>query len=304
MLWVITLIASPSAARVLEVGPTRTLKLPSQAASIAVRGDVVRIDPGIYADCALWRASGIVIEAAAQPVMLTGKVCFGVGIFVVAGSDITIRGLGFAGAEGEGHNVAGIRLVGDNLTVEHSRFLHNENGILAAGSPASILRVSDSTFIGNGACIIACAHGIYAGTPIARLDVQRCVFLDTRVAHHIKSRAQETIVRDSRIEDGASGTSSYLIETPNGGNLLVANNVLGKGPNSSNPRVAVSIGIEGEKNPTTSLVIRDNQFRNDGATETVFVRNSTRTPAELSGNTVSGAVQLLEGPGVVSAATR
>jgi hypothetical protein len=86
--------------------------------------------------------------------------------------------------------------------VERSRFLRNENGILAGGSPDSVVRITDSEFIGNGACIDACAHSVYAGAPIYLLDIRRCVFLDTKVAHHIKSRARNTVVRDSRSRTG------------------------------------------------------------------------------------------------------
>ena len=74
--------------------------------------------------------------------------------------------------------------------MEDSRFLNNENGILAGGGPDSVLRITDSEFIGNGTCIAACAHGVYAGAAIFLLDIQHCVFRDTKVAHHIKSRAR------------------------------------------------------------------------------------------------------------------
>ena len=70
---------------------------------------------------------------------------------------------------------------------------------------------------------------MYAGAPIFLLDIEHCVFLDTKIAHHIKSRARNTVVRDSRIEDGESGTSSYLIDVPNGGNVLIQGNQMEKG---------------------------------------------------------------------------
>ena len=211
-----------------------------------------------------------------------------------------MQGLTFRDAVVAVHNGAGIKTVGDNLTVRHSRFEHNENGILTGGSSASKVRISDSVFIGNGACIEACAHGVYAGAAIALLQIERCVFLDTRTAHHIKSRALQTIVRDSRIEDGDSGTASYLIDIPQGGNLLVEHNVMEKGPNSSNPATAISIASGGVRNPTNSLIVRDNTFRNDMAEPTLFVRNESETPAQLSDNQVSGPVRLLQGPGSVT----
>jgi hypothetical protein len=282
----------PATARELAVGPTRVLKVPSQAATVAARGDVVRIDPGTYADCAIWRASNLLIEATGPGVLIAGKTCAEKGIFVTLGDNITVSGISFAKAiSATWHNGAGIRAAGKNLTVRHSRFLNNENGILAGGGSDSVLRITDSTFIGNGACIEACAHGVYAGAPIALLDIEHCVFLDTKTAHHIKSRARTTIVRDSRIEDGPEGTASYLIDIPNGGNVLIQGNTMEKGAHSENPAVAIAIGEEGVTNPTDMLMVKDNTFHSDVPMRTAFVRDSTPIPVSLSGNTISGDVE-------------
>lgn len=283
-------------ARELDVGPTRALKLPSQAAAIAMIGDTIRIDPGTYADCAIWRASDLLIEAGGPGVTLAGKTCAEKAIFVVEGANITIRGITFANATVIWHNGAGIRAAGTNLTVVNSRFVGNENGILAGGSRNSVLRITDSTFIGNGACIDACAHGVYAGQPIYLLDIEHCVFLDTKIAHHIKSRALNTIVRDSRIEDGPEGTSSYLIDIPDGGNVLIERNTMEKGKLTSNPTTAISIGEESAKNPTGALIVRDNRFVSLVSSRTTFVRNDTATPVAQDGNTIDGDVRLLTQP--------
>jgi hypothetical protein len=282
--------SSPAAARVLAVGPNRVLKIPSQAATVAATGDIVRIDPGTYVDCAFWRASRLLIEAAGPGVRIAGKVCGEKAIFVTQGDDITIRGITFADATVVWHNAAGIRVEGQNLTVEGSRFLNNENGILAGGGSDSVLRISHSEFVGNGSCIAACAHGVYAGAPIYLLDIEHCIFADTKTAHHIKSRARNTVVRDSRIEDGPTGTSSYLIDIPNGGNVLIQSNTMEKGARTGNPGAAISIGIEGVKNPTDTLIVRDNTFHSDVDGRTTFVRNSSETRVDMSGNIITGNV--------------
>jgi hypothetical protein len=284
---------SPALGRELPVGPTRVLKVPSQAATVAAQGDIVRIDPGTYADCAVWTASHLVIEAAGPGVLIAGKTCADKGIFITLGDNITIRGITFADASVVWHNGAGIRAFGDNLTVEHSRFLNNENGILAGGSPNSVLRITGSEFIGNGACIEACAHGVYAGAAIYLLDIEHCVFLDTKIAHHIKSRALNTVVRDSRIEDGPDGTASYLIDVPDGGNVLIQGDVMEKGARSENPLAAISLGAESSKNPTDVLIVRDNVFHSDVPARTAFIRDSTHAAVDLAGNTVSGDVEIV-----------
>jgi len=278
-------------ARELLVGPTRVLKVPAQAATVAADGDVIRIDPGTYADCAIWTASRLSIEAAGPGVLIAGKTCAGKGIFVTLGADITVRGITFADATVVWRNGAGIRAFGDNRTVERSRFLNNENGILAGRSANSVLRITDSRFVGNGACIEACAHGVYAGAPIHLLDIEHCVFLDTRTAHHIKSPARNTVIRDSRIEDGPDGTASYLIDVPNGGNVLIQGNTMEKGAGSENRATAISIGEENGRNPTDTLIVRDNVFRSDLPTRTAFVRNSTDRPVVLEDNTITGDVE-------------
>jgi hypothetical protein len=287
------LCSMPAVARQLLVGPGHVLKVPSQAAAIAADGDVVRIDPGVYVDCAVWKASRLLIEASGPGVRIAGKTCADKGIFITLGSDIVVRGITFADAQVRWHNGAGIRAAGRNLTVEHSRFLNNENGILAGGGPDSVLRITDSTFIGNGACIAACAHGVYAGAPIALLDIEHSVFRNTKVGHHIKSRARNTIIRNNRIEDGSNGTASYLIDIPNGGNVLIQENTLQKGTHSDNPDAAISIGVEGVTNPTDVLIVRDNIFHSDVPKRTTFVRNSTAVPVTMAANTVSGNVEAL-----------
>lgn len=290
--------AEPSAARTLEVGPRHALKEPGMAANVATSGDIIRIDPAVYIDCAIWRASHLTIEATGPGVVITDKTCAGKAIFVIAGNDTTIRGITFANAKVPDHNGAGIRELGAGLTVEHCRFFDNENGILAAAPPHSTVRILDSEFRGNGKCEGSCAHGIYVG-PIDLLDVERSRFSDTHVGHHVKSRALRTLLIGNTITDGPTGTSSYLVDIPNGGDLLMQNNVLQKGPKTSNPVTAVSLGAEGVTHPTTELLVRDNKFTSTLPASTIFVRNGTTTPAVLIGNQVTGNIVPLDGPGTV-----
>jgi len=282
----------------LEVGPTRSLKLPSQAAFAARNGDTVLIDPGDYDDCAVWLANRLTIAARAPGVVFTGKTCQGKAIFVIDGNDVTVRGITFTHAVVPDHNGAGIRAEGGNLTVEDSYFIDNEEGILAGSSTRATIRVTGSEFRGNGTCVAACAHGIYVGA-IALLDIEDSHFTDTHEGHDIKSRALRTVLRGSDISDGPTGHASYLVDVPNGGDLLMEHNTLSKGPHTDNKTTAVSIGAEGVSHTTTSLMIRDNSFTNRLPGRTDFVHNLTQTDAELIGNRLVGPVVPLEGPGTV-----
>jgi hypothetical protein len=288
----------PATANTLLVGTSEALKSPSAAAAVAKPGDVVRIDPGTYFDCAVWTANNLKIEAAGPHVVLTDKVCEGKAVFVVRADNATISGLTFTRARAADGNGAGIRAEGTNLTIADSSFVDNQEGILAGDNLRSTIIVRNSQFERNGSCVSACAHGIYANH-IARLVVSHSRFLETRAAHHIKSRALRTEITDNRIEDGPNGTSSYLVDIPNGGSLILANNVMEKGPQNQNHSAAVVIGEEGVSQPTEQLTITKNTFSDDGP-PTSFVKNLTATQARLTGNVLKGgSITPLTGDGTV-----
>ena len=287
--------------RILDVGPQGNFLKPSAAARVAQPGDIVRIAPGHYVDCAVWpsSASPLTIEASGGPVVIADKTCEDKALFVVKGHAVTIRGLTFTGAKARAHNGAGIRAEGRHLVVENSRFIDNEEGILGGLFADGTIVVRDSLFMGNGNCVQDCAHGIYVGR-IAGLRIERSHFFEQHIGHHVKSRAARTELFDNVIEDGSAGSSSYLVDVPDGGALIMRGNRLEKGPHSDNPGFAITIGEEGLVNATPEILIEDNEFTSNVTDETVFLRNRTAAEAILRGNRLSGRVQPLEGPGVVS----
>lgn len=298
VLLVAILLPTLAQARVLEVGPGRPYPQPSAAAAQAQAGDIIRIAAGVYEDCLAIAADRITIEGVGADTVLANRTCQGKGILVIGGRDVTVRGLVLRGARVADRNGAGIRAEGGNLTIESVRFVDNENGILTAANRAATVRISDSVFTGNGKCDPICAHGIYAGQ-IAALRVERSRFSDTRRGHHIKSRAGRTEVVDCDISDGPTGTASYLIDIPNGGDVLVERSRLMKGPNAENPTGAIMVGMEGATNPSLFLRITGNEFTSGMAVSTAFVVNRTQTPAVLQGNRITGTVRPLDGPGTV-----
>jgi hypothetical protein len=293
-LWMAGSVFSAAAAE-LTVGQGKSYALPSEAARAAGAGDVIRIFPGTYTDCTAWDANGLVIEGAGPDVVLAEKVCNEKGIFITRGNDITIRNITFTAAHARAHNGAGIRAEGDNLRVEDSRFIGNENGILAGGNDASAIVIKNSIFRGNGNCIGPCAHGIYIGR-IALLRVENSTFEGQHVGHHIKSRAARTEIVNNSVQDGAEGSSSYLVDLPNGGSALITGNVFEKGSRSSNKRTAIAIGAEGETNPRGEIVVQDNQFFNHTGVATAFVRNYTARPVTLERNQLTGDVTPVSAP--------
>ena len=289
-------VANPAGAATLQVGPEQAFKAPSAAIAAAHDGDVVDVAPGQYFDCAVIRQNNLTLEGTGPGVVMTDKTCQGKALLVINGANVTIRNLTLQRARVPDQNGAGIRAEGGSLTVENTRFINDQNGILGADNPTAMIRVSGSTFQDDGVCAQSCAHGIYIGH-FKLLRVEHSHFLRTRDGHSIKSRASRTEVIDNDIADGPDGTSSYLIDIPNGGSVLIEGNRLEKGPHTGNPANAIMIGEEGVDRPTDSLIVRNNHFSNDQARSTTFVNNITATPVQLSGNEFQGQVRPLAGDG-------
>lgn len=302
LVWLVPAVclALPAAARTLEVGPDRPLKQPSEAAAIAAAGDHILIAPGTYFDCAVWKAGKLVIEGTGKPkdTVITDKACMGKALFITDGEDITIRNLTLTRARLPEGNGAGIRMEANNLTIEHVRFVDNQNGILTNTEVKGALIVRDSEFLHNGACDHACAHGIYANN-LDLLRIERSKFFETQHGHHIKSRARRTDVIDSDLQDGPNGTSSYQIEVPNGSSVIVRGCTIQKGPKGENHNGAIVIGAEGVIQPTRAIIVENNRFRVDGEYSSFLVYNQTATEALLKDNRLSGPAQPLHGEGVV-----
>jgi hypothetical protein len=289
---------SVAEARTLSAGTGKEFPTPSAAIAAARTGDVVHIAAGRYFDCAIVAQDRIMIEGEGPESVLTDKTCGGKALLVIDGKDVTVRNLTLQRARVPDGNGAGIRAEGGNLTIENVRFVNNQDGILAADNPEATLRVVGSEFIDNGSCQNGggCAHGIYVNK-IALLHIEKSRFFETKEGHHIKSKALRTEIINTTVEDGPEGTSSYLVDIPIGGNVLIERNSFEKGPNCTNHTGAISIGEEGVVQPTDEIIVRNNHFRNDMDRPTIFVRNITATPAELVGNTLEGKVRPLEGDG-------
>jgi len=293
------LSSSPASSKTIEVGANQAVSLPSKAAAMAMDGDTVEIAAGEYKDCAVWRANRLTIVGIGSGAVIRDVACKDKGIFVIDGNDVVVRNITFSGAKVADGNGAGIRAEGSNLTVENSRFLDNQEGILTNPAANSVIVVKDSEFIGNGTCDQGCAHGIYV-TSAALLRVENSKFRQTKDGHHIKSRALKTELFGNEIMDGPSGTASYLVDIPNGGAVVMKNNRLEKGPLAGNNTAAIMIGEEHNLQPTPVLLFETNSFTNDLPTSTIFVKNMTNTPAMIDKNHFTGKVTPLSGDGKVN----
>jgi hypothetical protein len=286
----------------LKVGAGQAFSTIASAIAASSAGDVIEIDAGTYTndfafighDLTLKGVGGLAkLHAVASPP--NGKA------ILTTNAHVTIDHLEFTGAKVPHQNGAGIRYEGGSLTITNSWFHHNQNGILAASSPGGTISIAFSEFDHNGNND-GKTHNIYVNE-IAKLSITNSYFHDVSKGHHIKSRAFETVVTDSRLIDGSTYASSYSIDLPNGGTGIVTGNYIEQGPLAEN-RTLIHLGGEPYgSHPNTSLTVTGNIFVNHATSgPPVLFRNDFWTdgvnaPATISGNTLYGitAAQLVVG---------
>lgn len=290
-------------AAILAVGSTQTYKTIQAAVNAAKAGDTIAIDAGTYAAANITKSNLTIQGVGPTQPIIQGPVYGSKALFVISGTNTTVANLLFRNATDSQGNGAGIRMQGTNLTVLNSTFTNNQDGILSDYNVHSTITVKNSSFNHNGTCIGSggCAHAIYAGH-IGTLDVENSTFSNTQAGHSIKSRANNTIVMNNTIKDTPTGTSSYLIDVPNGGAVTITGNYLEKGAKSTNSTAAIAMGEEGALNPVGPMLIANNTFQNDFTKTQVFIWNKTGNAGlVVSDNVLLGSKTVeLRGAGTIS----
>jgi parallel beta helix pectate lyase-like protein len=256
-------VAPAARAGTLLVGPQHELKTPSAAAKVARDGDVVEIEPGLYAgDAAVWIQNRLTIRALGGRAHLRadGAQAEGKGIWVIKGAGTTIEGIEFSGAKAADRNGAGIRLEGPGLTVRASYFHDNQNGILTGRQLESDILVEHCEFARNGDGD-GRSHNLYIGT-VRSFTLRYSYSHHAVVGHNVKSRAIKNYILYNRIADEQDGRASYAIDLPDGGLSFVMGNQIQQGPENDN-RTVVAYGGEGYKNPLNELYFVSNTVVND-----------------------------------------
>ena len=247
---------------ILNVGATEKYTSIASAVSAASSGDTINIDAGTYKAQDILLTKNLTIEAAGNgPVVLEQSSPLAKGM-LIAGSNvyapnITIQGLTFTGATSPSQNGTGIRYQSGNLTLNNDTFSNSQDGILATPfvNNTGTIIVQGSTFDHNGIST-GLGHNLYIGH-VAQFTMTNSVSEDAVVGHEVKSRAFNNTIEDNLIKDGATGTSSYDIDIPNGGNALIQGNTIEQGPKSQNPWM-IAYGEEGSLQPG-SLTVTDNR---------------------------------------------
>ena len=209
---------------------------------------------------------------------------------------LTIAGLDIAGANNDishpasigGSNGAAILFESGNgaLVIQNAHIHDNQDGILVGAVTSASLNgmtvlVTGSEFDHNGLPAsnprYGYDHNIYVNG-VTRFTLTGSYIHDGLGGNEVKSRAQATIITNNRIFD-LQAPASYQIDLPNGGNAVIAGNVLEKGVNSPQGRF-VSFGTEGTYAGST-LLLSDNVFINHSTllgSGAIALYNATRDP--------------------------
>jgi hypothetical protein len=278
-------------ARTLEVGDGKEFNGPSAAAAAAKDGDRVEIQPGAYYDCAIWRASELVIEGVGDPntVVITDTTCQGKALFIVAGNDVTIRGLTLARARVPDRNGAGIRLEGQGLTLERVRFSNDEVGLLEGATGTGAVRISGSRFEAGGRGGEYPLFAVSVGE-IGLLRIENSTFDGVR-GGQISTAADRTELTGNRIDTGTGEAPAWAVMAT-GGDLVMEDNSLAIGPGA--PRLATAVLAVGRGTPT----LLRNRLENGTGQKAVLLRNWTGTDPVLEGNQVGPGDKIASTGGV------
>lgn len=274
------LLAAPAWAETLEVGPGRAYDRPSAAAAAAHDGDTITIAPGEYFDCTVWRPNHLTIVGEGE-VTITDAACEGKAAFVIPGNAITIRNIGFARIRVPSDNGAGIRGEGRDLTVEDSRFVNAQMGILAASPAGGALRIVGCRFTEIGSSLTGRVNVAIRATGFDLVHIERTVFEKARGGGDISvDDARVELIADHFSDEG--GHMAGPMVTVQGGALLLENSTIDLAADAAaRPGVVLALGDD-----MTALAIRGNVLHDAGSAGTPLLRNWTGQDAVATNNTV------------------
>jgi hypothetical protein len=284
---------------ILTVVPGQSIE---DAVAAANPGDTIDVQAGIYTNDFVSIAKNLTLQAIGGPVKMVATVDPPNGKAIIdeggPGISVTINGFDISGAVVPDGNGAAVRYEGGSLTLNNDYFHGNQDGMLAASDPNGTITINNSEFAFNGAGD-GITHNLYVND-IALLTITDSYFHDVNMpnlpqadpaGHEIKSRAEDTVITNSRIFDLDSG-ASYSIDLPNGGNATITNNVIEQGPNTQNPYI-IAYGEEGSLHAGTSVTIANNVIINDlpQRDSPALLLNRTGIPLTFQNNQVYGLTQ-------------
>ncbi len=198
---------------------------------------------------------------------------------LLAIASLTVDGLTLQNAaisNSLGGNGAGIRDQDvnpyDTLTVRNSTFINNQMGILTSNNATDYVVLENNLFINNGNPNASYfGHAVYIGPANTLVAIGNEV-CGTNIGHDIKSRTAVNIILNNVLYDGApdpnqpscaTGSASYALDIPNGGQAIVTGNTMIQGAATENSNM-FAYGEEGFAYSLNSITFSNNLMRNSG----------------------------------------
>jgi hypothetical protein len=286
-------VSLQASAATLNVCPSGcTYALPSSAMNAAVAGDTIQIQPGTYNDCMVINKNNITVVGVNGTPKMVNRVCLQKGIIVTAAQNAVLRNIELSGATNN-DNYAGIRhdALGFNLTLDGVYIHDNDDGILSSSSGDTLL-IKNSRFQNNGMnAVSGMAHNLYIGHSASVTFLNSTSNSAKLAGHEFKTRALKTVIDGSTIAT-LGGRDSRNIDISNGGEVLIRNSVLEKGPNSDNSDM-IAYGPEGiDTTKVNTFTMTGTVLIGDKVGTTSISYFKSPTSLNVSGNTyvaVAGA---------------
>jgi hypothetical protein len=299
---------------ILTVGPNGQFSTIAAAIAASPSGDVIQVQAGTYTNDFAKITDNITLEAVGGRVSMvaTEPPLRDKGIFIIGDGanapNVTIDGFNFSGAAigaHQGGNAGGIRYQGGNLTLSNDVFVNNQDGLLATPFIVGDGTITiDHTEFSNNGSGTGFTHNLYVGK-VASLTITNSYFNGVSAGHEIKSRAAVNVIENNRILD-LNGTASYSIDLPNGGQDVIADNVIEKGLHSQTGKmISFYEGIHGHW-ANSSLTVSNNVFLDDLATRSATaIWNTSTILAAVSGNSFFNVptANVVLGPADITAST-
>ena len=256
----------------------------------------IKVDAGTYTNDGgyLWDGiNNVTIEGVGGMVKIVDPTYYagGKAAIVTGGQNIVLKNLDISGIAVPDGNGAGIRYDQGTLLLDNVHLHGNQDGILGAADATGSITIQNSEIDHNGTSA-GNTHNIYIGD-VAQFTLTNSYIHDANVGHEVKSRAENNTITNNRIEDN-SGSSSYAIDLPNGGNATITGNVIEQGVNNQNHTIN-AYGEEGNLHAGTSVTFSNNVVVNDDAGGRGPVWNTSGNTITGSGNTVWNATDLGNG---------
>ncbi len=249
--------------------------------------ETITILPGLHREGVILRANGVTIRG--EPgAHLHGTAAQGKAAIVIKGRDTVIEDLECSGITVKDRNGACIRLEAPNLTLRRVHFHDSEMGILTGNKSGEVL-VEDSVIENNGKNGRGYSHNVYvgSGTLIIRNST---IIRPNDQGHSIKSRAAKTVVEGS-VVGSLDHVDSRAIDIPNGGEIVLRDNVIHEGPNSVNSDViGIGLGIRNGKksHEFNHSTIENNIIISDRKGATAYVHYRDVPPPVMRNNIIVG----------------